>query len=197
MSQHSPITYIRPVGENCKVKRTRKEKINNVNSFDSSSSSGHKVSKLDAIIQSNHGNNIKVIAWNIHGIGNKLELEVKDLLAAYDIMFLSETWTDPEEKSRDQKGLEKLGFSTIEFCHKDNRKDSTLGRPGRGHGGTLIAIKQRIFDKIEILENHSNSEIVWIKFKKEFVTLEVKRYIYVCLIWHPLDQCGWLSSQSN
>ena len=173
MSHHSPITYIRPVGENCEVKRTRKEKINNVNSFDSSGSSGHKVSKLDAIIQSNDRNIIKGIAWNIDGIGNKLETEVKDLLAAYDIIFSSETWrkinpTDPKEKSRDQKVVEKLGFYTIEFC----RKDSTLDKLGRGHGGLLIAIMQRIFDKLEILENHSNSEIVWIKFKKEFVTLE-------------------------
>ena len=113
---------------------------------------------------------------------------MKDLLAAYDIIFSSDTWTkinptDPKEKS---------GFKTIEFC----RKYSTLGKLGRGHGGLPIAIKQRIFNKLEILQNHSNSEIVWIKFKKEFVTLEDET-VYLCLPYLAPVRSMWAAKQST
>ena len=47
--------------------------------------------KLDSIIGPNDNKIIKIFAWNIHGIGDKLETEVIDLLSAYDIIFVSET----------------------------------------------------------------------------------------------------------
>ena len=77
--------------------------------------------KLDSIVGPNDNKIIKIFAWNIHGIGNKLETEVIDLLSAYDIIFISETWrklnpANPKEKSPDQEILEKLDFKTIEFC---------------------------------------------------------------------------------
>ena len=43
--------------------------------------------KLDSIIGPNDNKIIKIFTWNIHGIGDKLETEVTDLLSAYDIIL--------------------------------------------------------------------------------------------------------------
>ena len=77
--------------------------------------------KVKSIINSKDSQIVKILAWNIHGIGDKLETEVIDLISAYDIIFISETWrkinpVNTKEKSRDQESLEKLDFKTIEFC---------------------------------------------------------------------------------
>ena len=77
--------------------------------------------KLVSIIGPNDNKIIKIFAWNIHGLGDKLETEVIDLLSAYDIIFISETWrqlnpANPKEKSRDQEILEKLDFKVVDSC---------------------------------------------------------------------------------
>ena len=47
---------------------------------------------LKSIINSKDSKIVKIFQWNIHGIGDKLETEVIDLISAYDIIFISETW---------------------------------------------------------------------------------------------------------
>ena len=164
--------------------------------------------KLDSIIGPNDNKIIKIFAWNIHGIGNKLETEVIDLLSAYCIIFISETWrklnpANPKEKSRDQEILEKLDFKTTELCREDSvlaryyKKYHilVLGKPGRGHGDLLVAIRNKIFDKLEVLENHSNSEIVWIRLKKEFISFEGE-IVYLCLPYLAPVGSKWAAKQS-
>ena len=82
-------------------------------------------------------------------------------------------------------------LKTIEFFEKI----VFLGKPGRGHGGLLLAITNKIFDKLEVLENHSNSEIVWIRFKKEFISFEGE-IVYLCLPYLAPVGSKWAAKQS-
>ena len=105
------------------------------------------------------------------------------MLANYDLIFISETWRnrnpyDHETKSRKQGILENAGFVTIEFP----RQTSVLGKPGRGHGGIFVAIRKKLFHKIELIDQFSNSEIVWFKFKEGFLTHE-SRTIFLCFCY--------------
>jgi hypothetical protein len=98
-----------------------------------------------------HIRTIKIVSWNITGMGVAKEisgsnLATRDLhqfLVQFDMVFLTETWLTPE----DTPCIE--GFELTTFCRPS--------REGRSrHGGILIAVKEGLCTHLQVMARHDD-----------------------------------------
>ena len=111
-------------------------------------------------------------AWNIHGLGDKInDDEFREKINS-EINILLETWTGSN------KNYELPDFLTISKCRKKKKKSR------RHSGGIIVYYKKSISHGIQYLENGSKSEnSLWIKLDKSVFSFD--QDIYICAVYIP------------
>ena len=100
-------------------------------------------------------NILKIISWNIQGIGQKLELEeIRNMFNCYDVIFLYETMKsdtfDPQME----------GYHYFHYERKYRHP-----RARRPSGGIAVLIKSEIFDSKAVAIEKANEHAIWLKIK--------------------------------
>ena len=99
---------------------------------------------------------LKLMSWNIQGIGQKIELdEIRNMLNCYDIIFLYETMKldtfDPQIE----------GYRYFHYQRK--YKHPKARRPS---GGIAVLIKSDIFDSKSVSIEKANEHVIWLKITR-------------------------------
>jgi exonuclease III len=104
--------------------------------------------------QANTTSNIKILSWNIQGIGNKLELKgTYEFLSKYDIIFLTETMKLDSYKPT---------FDGYQYFHC--QRSFQHHRARRPSGGIAVLIKNNLVKFVEI--EKASEYVMWIKIKQ-------------------------------
>jgi hypothetical protein len=112
-----------------------------------------------------HSHILKLAAWNIHGIGKKLEDdEFVNRLNEFQICFLLETWCT-KQFSLPNKYV---------YCKNAVEKNCNAG--GRYSGGIAIIIDEQIRKGVKIFKESDYG--VWIKLDKHYFNIEQNVYMY-------------------
>ena len=119
-----------------------------------------RVPKTNNINVTNHvqqfNNTVKVMSWNIQGIGQKLELqEIRSMFFKYDIIFLYETMKldtfDPQ-------------LEGYHYLHCQRKYKHPKAR--RPSGGIAVFIKLELYSSKTIIIEKVNEHIIWLKIKR-------------------------------
>ena len=115
---------------------------------------------------------ITISAWNVHGLGDKMEDELFTGRIKNDINILLETWKG------ENKELTIPGFNTISKVRKKKKRSK------RYSGGIIIFYKKSIKKGLTYIKNGTSSNNrLWMKLDKTFFGLE--NDIYLCAIYIP------------
>lgn len=100
---------------------------------------------------------VKIGAWNIHGLGKKLrEDDVLDIVNNLDFVAFVETWTSIQSS---------VNFAGYGRCHKTRHKRHKKGRP---HGGILFLYKSRYKGFVQSIDC-DNEDVLIIRVKAEAI----------------------------
>ena len=92
--------------------------------------------------------NIKVLSWNIHSLGYKIELpHVHNIISSHDIIFLSETWLKQTENLAD---YHINGYNMLNYARPETNIERNSPCPS---GGILVYVKSEIFKQTSLVFN--------------------------------------------
>jgi hypothetical protein len=115
---------------------------------------------------------LSISAWNIHGLGDKIEDHIFREKLNSDINILLETWTGENKKYILPE------FNTISKCRKKKKKSR------RYSGGIIVYYKKTISRGVTYVNYGSKSENrLWLKLDKSFFDFE--HDLYVCAVYIP------------
>ena len=117
---------------------------------------------------------IKVVCWNIRGIGTKLEQQDNiDFLFQNDIVFLTETHKDPD-----------FSIHIPGYIYKNFSRHTKHAKAKRYSGGIGVFYKQSLVPRIKVT-SHSE-HVVWIRIQNE-TTSKNDSYTYIACVYFPPD----------
>ena len=100
-------------------------------------------------------NILKIISWNIQGIGSKLELEsIQKLLSEYDVIFLFETM---------KLDIYEPSFPNYQYFHCQRKYQHPRAR--RPSGGKAVLIRNSISHLVKI--EKANEYVIWLNIKQK------------------------------
>jgi exonuclease III len=115
---------------------------------------------------------IKCLSWNVEGLTSdkKQTIDFVDFLCEYDIICLSESWTNSNSK------IDIAGYSNPihSFRKYQNR------RAKRSSGGLIVYIKNSIRKGVT-LERNTIDCIIWIKLDKVFFNMDDN--VFICFTY--------------
>ena len=115
---------------------------------------------------------LSISAWNIHGLGDKIEDHIFREKLNSDINILLETWTGENKKYILPE------FNTISKCRKTKKKSR------RHSGGIIVYYKKTISRGVTYVNYGSKSENrLGLKLDKSFFNFE--HDLYVCAVYIP------------
>jgi exonuclease III len=101
-------------------------------------------------------NTLKVLSWNIQGIGRKLELkEINELVSSYDIVFLYETMK-LDSYHPDIDGYKYVHYQRS-FQHPKSKRPS---------GGIAVLIKDQLYKSKLVTIVKSMEYVIWLKISQ-------------------------------
>ena len=101
-------------------------------------------------------NKIRILSWNIQGIGSKLEIEgIKQLIAPFDVVFLFETMK-----------LDTFNPSLSDFQFHHCQRKYQHPRARRPSGGIGVLIKNSIKHLVKI--EKMNEHVIWLSIKQKY-----------------------------
>ncbi len=115
-------------------------------------------------------NQVKIGAWNIHGLGKKLkDDDIVDSVNTLDFVAFVETWTSVQSN---------VNFAGYGRFHKIRQKRRVKGRP---HGGILFLYKSKYKGLIDLVEC-DHEDVLIVKVKASALGHSCDLYIFVVYI---------------
>ena len=118
-----------------------------------------------------HGEQLKVLSWNIHGLCRKFTFRFFEYVNDFDILLFSET----SLSSKTSSNLDINGYFSQHIF--GNKSPGTV--KGRYSGGISLYAKNYLKNKIKIVEQNQNG-VLWIKLSSDLFTF--KEYVFICSV---------------
>lgn len=120
----------------------------------------------------NYISQLSISAWNVHGLGDKINDNFFVEKLSSDINILLETWTGVKPKANLQDYL------SISKCRKKKKRSK------RHSGGIIVFYKMELTLGITYIQNGTKSENrLWLKLDKKVFGLESD--LYICAVYIP------------
>lgn len=122
-------------------------------------------------------NQLSISAWNVHGLGDKINDDFFIETIKSDINILIETWKGECSE------YSVTGFNTISKI----RKKKKAAR--RHNGGIIIYYKKYIQTGLSYIKNGTSSDNrIWLTLEKKLILVYQMIFMYVQFIFLHLDQ---------
>ena len=117
-------------------------------------------------------NMLKLISWNVNGLGEKRQdPDFIEMFSNYDMVCLTETWSSVRTNIK-LKGFEN---PLHRFRYKRRKK-------GRRSGGILVYFKKHIAQGIKEMPK-THDDLLWLKLEKQFFSFD--KDVFLCVAYIP------------
>ncbi|CAC5370981.1 unnamed protein product [Mytilus coruscus] len=127
---------------------------------------------------------LTISAWNVRGLGDKIQDELFIDKIQSDINILLETWKG------ECKDYKILSYNTISKIRKKKKKNAR-----RHSGGIIVYYKKEIAKGITNINGTKSQNRLWLKLEKEFFGF--KEDLYLCAIYVPPINSNYFENDYN